>query len=55
MSGTEKYSYEQILEMVGGNKYFSDNQIQYTYHRSNDRKEEAAYYLALCNEELKKL
>jgi hypothetical protein len=51
----EKFSYEQILEMVGGNRYFSDNQIKYTYHKLNGRLEEAAYYLELCHQEVKAL
>lgn len=52
---SEKYSYEKILEMLGGNRYFSDNQIKYTYHKLNDRKEEAEYYLELCHQEVKAL
>jgi hypothetical protein len=52
---TEKYTYEQILEMLGGNKYFSDNQIKYTYHKLNNRLDDADYYLELCHQEVKAL
>lgn len=52
-SPVEKYTYEQILEMLGGNKYFSDNQILYTYNKLNGKLELAKHYLELCNEEMK--
>ena len=51
----KKYSKEQILELVGGDKYFSRNQIEYTYYKLNGDDEKAAYFYELCQEEVKQL
>ena len=32
----KQYSYENILEMLGGHKYFSHEQALYCYHKLND-------------------
>jgi hypothetical protein len=40
--------------MVGGTKYFSENQINYTFYKMNGDYEKAEYYLNLCMEEVKK-
>ena len=45
-----KYTYEDILTLMGGFNYFAEEQIQYVYHKSNGNNEEAAHYLAICRE-----
>jgi hypothetical protein len=50
----EKYKLEDILEMLGGEKYYSMQQIMYIYHASNDNMEEALHYKKLCVENAQK-
>lgn len=52
---SKKYSMEQILEMVGGTRYFSDSQINYTFYKLNGDTEKANFYLELCKEEVKQI
>jgi len=47
----EKYSLEYLLEMLGGYKYCSKNQIYYVYHDLNGNEKEAKHFLKLCEEE----
>jgi hypothetical protein len=49
-----KYELEQILEMLGGEKYYSREQIMYVYHATNGDEEEALHYKALCAEQVRK-
>jgi len=51
----KQYSYENILEMLGGTKYFSNEQALYCYHKLNGNIEEADYYLKHCLAESKKV
>ena len=51
----KQYSYENILEMLGGHKYFSHEQALYCYHKLNDNKEEADHYLKICLAESQKV
>ena len=41
----ERYSYDSILEMLGGTEYFSENQISFIFHSVNGLEEQAEYYL----------
>lgn len=47
----DKYTYNDILQMLGGNKYYSEATTQYIYHKCNFRHEEAAQYLEISLEE----
>ena len=49
------YSYEKLLEMLGGNKYFSQEQILYCYHKLNNDMEESEFYLKKCLAETQKV
>lgn len=40
----KKYEVEDILEMLGGDKYYSMDQIMFVYHSLRDELEEAKYY-----------
>lgn len=51
----KKYSFEEILEMFEGYKYYSEATIKYIFHNVNGNEKEAEYYLAICQEENKKL
>ena len=51
----KQYSYENILEMLGGTKYFTNEQALYCYHKLNGNIEEADYYLKHCLAESKKV
>ena len=51
----KQYSYENILEMLGGTKYFSNEQALYCYHKLNGNIEKADYYLKHCLAESKKV
>jgi len=47
----EKYTLNQILEMVGGYEFFTENQIMYMLHKCNEKHEIAKKYLDTINEE----
>lgn len=55
----EIYSYEQILEMLCGNEYYTPNQTNYVYYNVNKHlegyEEKAEEYLKLCLEDTEKL
>jgi len=40
----EKYSMDQLLEMLGGDAYYSMDQICYVYHIVNNEPDEAEHY-----------
>ena len=44
---TEKISYEieDLMEMLGGDKYYSMDNIMYVYHSLREEHDEAAYYM----------
>jgi len=50
-----KYDWEEILELFGGYKYFSKDHLLFVYHDVNGRKEEAAKYKELIDEENEKI
>jgi hypothetical protein len=50
----EKYRLDDILEMLGGEKYYTHEQIMYIYYASNDNMEEASHYKKLCVENAQK-
>jgi len=50
-----KYSYEDILNMLMGYEYYSENQIKYVYYNCNGFTKQAEKYLKLCQKENKKL
>lgn len=41
----KQYEIEDIMEMLGGDKYYSMDNIMYVYHSLRDETEEAAYYM----------
>ena len=49
------YDYEDILEMLGGYKYFSNEQCKYIYHKLRGDEAESNYYLTHCMEEVNKI
>jgi hypothetical protein len=49
------YTYEQLLEMLGGFKYFSREQVLYCFHKLNNNKEDAEMYLKHCLAESNKV
>jgi len=51
---TKKYTLDQVLEMLGGEKYFSNDQIMYVYHGINGHIKEAAYYKQICVDNARK-
>jgi hypothetical protein len=44
---TEKIEYEieDLMEMLGGDKYYSMDNIMYVYHSLREEHDEAAYYM----------
>jgi hypothetical protein len=50
-----KYSYEDILEMMGGYKYHSKEQLMFIFHKVNGNDEEANLYLPAIQEENQKV
>lgn len=44
MSEKKQYEVEELLEMLGGDQYYSMNQIMYVYHTLRGEHEEADYY-----------
>jgi len=51
---TTKYSLDQVLEMLGGEKYFTRDQIMYIYHTTNLHYKEAEYYKQICIDNARK-
>ena len=49
------YSYEDILELLGGHKYFTQEQALFCYHKLNGDTQEADYYLKYCLADAKKI
>ena len=39
------YEIEDLMEMLGGDKYYSMDNIMYVYHSLRDEQEEASYYM----------
>jgi hypothetical protein len=44
MAEKREYEVEDLLEMLGGDKYYSMDHIMYVYHSLRDEKEEANIY-----------
>lgn len=55
----EIYSFEQVLEMLCGDQYYSMNQINYVYYHINSHidgyKDKADDFLKLCIDDANKL
>ena len=51
----EKYSWDNMLEMFGGYKYFSKDHLLCLYHKVNNRPEEAEIYQRIIDEESQKV
>jgi hypothetical protein len=51
----EKYSWEDILTMFGGFKYFSREHLLCLYHRVNGREDEAKVFQDVIDEEANKV
>ena len=54
MDKVEKYTLDQILEMLGGEKYYTHDQIMYVYHATNGHIKEANYYKQICADNKRK-
>jgi hypothetical protein len=50
----ETFTLDEILVMLDGSKYYSNDQIMYVYHSVNGRADEAALYKELCLEQVEK-
>lgn len=50
-----KYSFEDILEMLGGYRYYSREQLLYVFHKVNGNEEESQQYYEILQEENKKI
>lgn len=48
METEKKYTMNDILEMLGGTDYFSDETIQFVFHSLNGNNEKALYYKEMC-------
>lgn len=47
----KKYELEDLLCMLGGDQYYSMNQIYFVYHKLNGDDEEAEYYNRLIQDD----
>ena len=45
MESHNNYEVEDLLEMLGGDQYYSMDQIMYVYHTLKNEKEESKYYM----------
>lgn len=45
MENEKKYEVEDLMEMLGGDKYYSLDNIMYVYHSLRNETEEADYYM----------
>lgn len=50
-----KYSFEDILEMLGGYRYYSKEHLLYIFHKVNGDEEQANYYYQFLQEENNKI
>ena len=50
-----KYSFEDILEMLGGYRYYSKEQLLYVFYKVNALDEQAKYYYEFIQDENKKM
>jgi len=55
VESNEKYSWEDILTMFGGFKYFSREHLLCLYHRVNGREDEAKVFQDVIDEEANKV
>ena len=57
MSKNNKVNYEieDLLEMLGGDKYYSMDNIMYVYHSLRNETDEAAYYMDILIQKEKAL
>jgi hypothetical protein len=49
------YTYDQILEMLGGYTYYEKEQIDYIYYKLNGKTEKAKECLDYCLDRVQKL
>jgi len=54
-SDAEKYSWEDVLTMFGGFKYFSKEHLLCLWHRVNGREDDAKVYQDIIDEEAEKV
>lgn len=54
-ANNNNYSLEDLLEMLGGYQYFSEDQILYTYYKLKGEHDIANIYLENCKREAEKL
>jgi hypothetical protein len=50
-----KYSFEDILEMLGGYRYYSKEQLLYVFYKVNGLDEQAKQYYEIIQDENKKI
>jgi hypothetical protein len=55
MESKAQYTYDNILEMMGGYSYFEPEQIKYVFHKLNNEMDKAQYFLDICLEKANKL
>ncbi len=55
MNKSNEYEVEDLLEMLGGDKYYSMDNIMYVYHSLKGEKEEANYYMDILEQKDKAL
>lgn len=55
MDGSRTYEVEDLLEMLGGDKYYSMDNIMYVYHTLRNETDEADYYMEILKQKEKAL
>lgn len=55
MEKNKTYEVEDLLEMLGGDKYYSMDNIMYVYHSLKGEHEEASFYLKVLEREKRSL
>lgn len=50
-----KYTFEDILEMLGGYRYYSKEQLLYIFYKVNGLEDQAKEYYELVQEENRKI
>lgn len=55
MDKSKNYELEDLMEMLGGDKYYSLDNIMYVYHSLRNETEEADYYMDILKQKDKAL
>jgi hypothetical protein len=51
----DEYTYDDLLQQVGGYTYYSQAQVRFVWHSLNNEIEQANHYKSICDQENEKV